>query len=374
MPTPRSTAEYYQRQQRLIAQLLLALRRVWRRMEPGARWQEQYEDDGVGAQLLMLVAAAQVAAARDADNYIANVLTELSLVPSASPGVVATAGFAGVTGDGRQVETLLAQAIPRAGQSFNRLRRDEIEASLPEQPDQMSDVAWESLVRERRQSQATLAAIDLDRAAQEALADAGKWLEAVAASILIDTARAAESAATTARPEVGGYVRMLNPPSCSRCVVLAGRFYRWNEGFDRHPPTCDCRHIPASEAIAGDLTVNPDSYFHSLTREEQDKTFTKAGAQAIRDGADINQVVNARRGMQKAQVFGRDVVVTSEGTTRRGFAYARLPGTRANDTRRRGEKYRRTTAVRLMPESLYEIAGDDRDEAIRLLKLHGFIL
>lgn len=42
--------------------------------------------------------------------------------------------------------------------------------------------------------------------------------------------------------------------------------------------------------------TGPGDYFESLDRAEQDKIFTKAGAQAIRDRADINQVVNARRG------------------------------------------------------------------------------
>lgn len=144
---------------------------------------------------------------------------------------------------------------------------------------------------------------------------------------------------------------MLNPPSCSRCTVLAGRFYMWNEGFARHP-NCDCLHIPSSESVSGDLVVSPDAYFESLTPRQQDKVFTKAGAQAIRDGADISKVVNARRGMQKAQVFGRDTLVTTEGTARRRNA-GRAP-------------------IRLMPESIYDQAKD-RPDAIRLLKLHGFI-
>lgn len=360
MPIPSSSADYYRRQQRILTTLLLAIRQAWRRMDPAAAWSEQYEQDGIGAQLLMLVAAAQVAAARDADTYIASVLTELDLVPGATPGAVAPAAFAGVAGDGRPVETLLALSIPRAGRAFNARRMVATSTDeTPTKPDGMTDVLWDSLIRERAQRSADSVAFDTQQAATDVLAETGRWLEAVAASVVIDAARAAETAATTAYPEVDGYVRMLNPPSCSRCVVLAGRFYRWNDGFSRHEPTCDCRHIPVSEAIAGDLTVNPSRYFWSLTRAEQDKTFTAAGAQAIRDGADINQVVNARRGMRKAQVGGRDVLVSTEGTTRRGLANRDRTG--------------RSSSVRLMPESIYEIAGDDRDEAIRLLRLAGFI-
>lgn len=39
--------------------------------------------------------------------------------------------------------------------------------------------------------------------------------------------------------------------------------------------------------------------FKSLSREEQDKRFGANYAQAIRDGADIYQVVNSKRGMQR---------------------------------------------------------------------------
>lgn len=359
MPIPRSSADYYRRQQRIITTLLLAVRQAWRRMDPTAAWSEQYEQDGVGAQLLMLVAAAQVAAARDADNYIAAVLAELGLVTDARPGVIAPSAFAGVAGDGRPVETLLGLAVPRAGQAFNARRADAAPTAPLEQPDDMPDVLWESLVRERQQRETTDWEFDARRAAEEALADAGRWIEAVSASVVIDAARAAETTATTAYPEVDGYVRMLNPPSCPRCVVLAGRFYRWNDGFDRHPPTCDCRHIPVNESISGDLVVNPDAYFWSLTPAEQDDAFGKANAQAIRDGSDITQVVNAERGMQRAQVAGRDIVISTEGTTRRGLAHRSRTG--------------RNATWRLMPESIYDVANGDRDEAIRLLKLAGFI-
>lgn len=101
-----------------------------------------------------------------------------------------------------------------------------------------------------------------------------------------------------------------------------------------------------------------------MDEAEQDRVFGKAGAQAIRDGADIARVVNARRGMTTAaDPSGRRRLVrderglftTTEATTRRG----RLPG--------------QVAGARLMPESIYEIAKGDRDEAIRLLRAHGYI-
>lgn len=345
---PTASRNYYQRLQRLQAVVLLSVRRAWRRMEAGGNWEEQYRDD-VGPKLLALMLAAQIAATRESDNYVAEVLNELDLGPRTEPGVLVPGGIAGWAGDGRQVSTLLEGAVVQAGQSYNEQRAAAIAAAS---------------------SFTTTAA----PSPEQALADAEQWLAMVTQTLISDTARAAEAAAIGPREWVDGYVRMLNPPSCSRCAILAGRFYRWNTGFKRHP-LCDCVHIPAAEADYGDLRVNPDRYFNSLTREEQNKAFTNAGAQAIRDGGDISQVVNARRGMNTAQqnvagwipkgrlvrreVFGRGVFITTEGVTKRGL------GRKAMGTGR---------PVRLMPESIYEIAAGDRAEAIRLLKLYGFIL
>lgn len=135
--------------------------------------------------------------------------------------------------------------------------------------------------------------------------------------------------------------------------MLAGKFFRFNDGFQRHP-LCDCIHIPSSENVAGDLTTDPKAYFESLSAEDQNRYFTKAGAQAIRDGSDIGQVVNARRGMSTAagpsgrrRLVRRDGVFTTTSGARRGQA-------------------------RLMPESIYEQASD-RAEALALLKQHGYL-
>ena len=45
---------------------------------------------------------------------------------------------------------------------------------------------------------------------------------------------------------VGGYVRMVQAGACSRCVVLAGKWYRKNQGFQRHP---GC--FPAGAVVSG---------------------------------------------------------------------------------------------------------------------------
>lgn len=163
-------------------------------------------------------------------------------------------------------------------------------------------------------------------------------------------------------------------------------------------PRCDCRHIPASEDVARDLTTDPKAYFESLTEAQQNTTFTRAGAEAIRHGADINQVVNARRGalgltpagarltleeqkilrnglergrLQKVNLFGQPVYITTEGVTRRGIAGTRLGAWEAGVKGR--SRYRQARTERLMPESILQIATD-RQDAIRLLKRYGYVL
>ena len=174
---------------------------------------------------------------------------------------------------------------------------------------------------------------------------------------LSDVARSASVVGAAVRPAVTGYVRMLEAPSCSRCAVLAGKFYRRNTGFQRHPK-CDCRHVPSRENVAGDVTTDPAAYFDSLPKADQDRVFTNAGAEAIRAGADVSKVVNARRGMTTAQtVTGRRRLVSRDVFGR--------PLYTTTEAAKRG-------AVRLMPESIVELAGSDRAELMRLLKSHGY--
>jgi hypothetical protein len=207
-----------------------------------------------------------------------------------------------------------------------------------------------------------------------ALHRASSWLTTATATTLSDTGRQSEALGIGVRPVVTGYVRMLTPPSCSRCVILAGKRVKSETAFARHPG-CDCRHIPASESVANDLTVSPHDYFDQLTTEQQDATFGKAGAEAIRAGADPGQVVNARRGMSVSQVGGRSVLVTSEGMTRRGVAYKRLSTARSarTDVKVAGQRYARSRVIRPMPETIAEVATD-HDDYLRLLHTFGYVL
>ena len=142
---------------------------------------------------------------------------------------------------------------------------------------------------------------------QQAMASGRSSLDRLVRTAVSDAGRQAASVDIATRPQVG-YVRMLNPPSCGACTILAGRFYRWNAGFLRHPK-CDCIHAPAKGADAlksEGLVDDPYAYFGSLSEKEQNDIFGKGKAQAIRDGGDIFRVQNAYR--------GKDGLFTAEGT------------------------------------------------------------
>ena len=185
-------------------------------------------------------------------------------------------------------------------------------------------------------------------APNQALKAGGKYLTTLVRTQVADAGRGAAGVDAATRRNVG-YVRMLNPPSCSRCSILAGRFYRWNNGFNRHPK-CDCVHVQTTSRAAAEtegLVHDPYEYFKSLSPAEQDKNYTKAGAQAIRDGGDIFQVVNSRRGMTPGGL------TTTEGTSKRGNFGRNGP--------------------RLTPEAIYG-KGLSREATLKELERYGYIL
>jgi hypothetical protein len=147
--------------------------------------------------------------------------------------------------------------------------------------------------------------------------------------------------------------------------------------------------FPPSSTLLSDCTMRPltpeewDGYvpgtdpremFEQMMPAQQDKAFGKGGARAIREhGADLGQVVNARRGMSTAAgPSGRTIQTTTEGTTARGLAGRRM-GAQAKTA---GSRYRRSRIPRLMPDQIFDEAqrlGWDRDEIVRQLKRFGYI-
>jgi hypothetical protein len=191
-----------------------------------------------------------------------------------------------------------------------------------------------------------------------------------------DVGRSSVQTAMQARPAVKWYVRMLRGKTCARCAILAGRRYKRSVAFDRHR-NCDCIHIPAAED-AKDWTTDPKRFFRSLSVEEQDERFTKAGAEAIRLGADPSQVVNAHKGVWTPTAYGVQVQATLEGTTKRGIAGQRLGEEGfAKTTGLTSSRYAHSRTPRLMPEEIFlqaERLGWDRAEVLRQLQRFGYLL
>lgn len=155
----------------------------------------------------------------------------------------------------------------------------------------------------------------------------------LAESLVQDAARSAETVAVAVRPDVR-FVRYLNPPSCSRCTVLAGRVYRYSQGFLRHP-NCDCVMLPTTVA-APDLVQDPVE----LAKEGKVRGLSKADMLAIEEGADFGRVVNVRSKKAGLRQAGRVLARAGKPT----------------------------------PEGIFAMAGDDRAKAVSLLKKYGYLL
>lgn len=283
---------------------------IWGHLDP-SRFTASWVRDQVGDQIFLSVARAQQLAAMASDVYTDLILAQYDADFPAAEGAIVPNSLAGVASDGRPLDSLLLQPLIQAN----------VAAA----------------------GGATLT---------DAMAAGAAVLTRIVGTQVQDAGRAATSLGIAARPTVG-WVRLVEPGACSRCVILAGRFYRWSSGFDRHP-LCKCRNIPAREDT-DDLRPDNDplTHFNSLSETEQNRQFTVAGARAIRDGADIQRVVNARRGAMGLSAPGR--LTTTEATTYRSGLGARLNG-----------------APRLMPTGIYQIATD-RDDAIRLLRRFGYL-
>jgi hypothetical protein len=294
----------YVARQLLARRAVLAARRAWSHTDPDdirGSWQR-----GVGGAILTMTTGAQAQAADMADRSVTAMLAAQGISQAAS-APIDPRGFAGVASDGRDLASLLELA------NVTALRQ-----------------------------------IGAGVKVSDSLAIAGRWLGLVVGTQVSDAGRMATSVSTAAREHVTGWYRVLNPPSCDRCAVLAGKWYRWDAGFERHP-RCDCGQVPAFDGSLDHLISSPQAYFDSLSTAAQDATFTPAGAAAIRAGADISQVVNAKRGMYTASVGGRDVLATTTGNG----------GVRG---------------LRLMPEQIYRVANGDRTDALRLLQSNGYLL
>ncbi len=279
---------------------------AWTRVDPHAvraSWLAEIP------RLLVTLTIAQQVAAASADAYVA------AAVGSPAVRELVLGAFSHVASDGRALDSLL-----------------------------------------ERPAVATIRALQLGEPLDRSMAAGALTAQLIGHTQVADAGRVADLTALTANPAATGYVRMLVGRTCARCMLLAGKRYSWKADFKRHP-RCDCTVVPTGAGVPFREPISPQQAFREMPRYEQDRAFGTAGAEAIRAGADIGQVVNARRGMESAAVFGRQMAVTSESTTKR---------------RRFGQKLS-TRRPRLMPETLIAEAKGDRAEAVRLLSLHGYI-
>lgn len=169
------------------------------------------------------------------------------------------------------------------------------------------------------------------------------FLSVLVGTVVSDAGRSADSALAAAR----GFsynVRVIQPGACSRCAILAG-VTGYRRPFLRHP-RCRCTSMPLRDKEAPEgFFRNTSDYFDSLPAAEQDRVFTKPGAEAIRLGADPAAVVNARLPNRRGRFSTQPVVA---------------------------DPLRRTRRVRVTPEQILT-RSDSPEQAKELLRLYGYI-
>ena len=165
-------------------------------------------------------------------------------------------------------------------------------------------------------------------------ADGQKAVERLTQTMVTDAARTAQAVDAASRPAVTGYTRRITMPACSRCVILAGRVYRYSTGFRRHP-NCDCDPTPTDMSSGVDLVTDPSEAY----KNGQITDLTRAEIEAVEMGADLAKVVNVRR-----KTAG--LTVGSSVTSRAGV---------------------------LTPQGCLDLASN-RAQAVALLKRYGYLI
>lgn len=265
---PQATEQHYRRQRKVAAASVAEVRGLWQRMGENldASWLP------IQAAVVAALSRGQVNAAADAAAYMPAVLQQTSQADVAIAAVV-PAAFGGWAEDGRKIDSLIYSGVT-----------------------------------------ATKTAIGRGYGLEAALAIGGRVLDKIVFSEVTAAGSWGDQTAMSVRPNITGYVRMVSAGACKDCMILAGKWFRWNEGFDRHP-WCNCRHIPAAEALDGDLGTDPYAYFNSMSKEAQNKLLGEVGAQTVRDGGDIYRVVNVQnrglgKGSRQAYKYGTPMKMT----------------------------------------------------------------
>lgn len=335
---------------------------LWRQMDVNsldASWGR------VAPKMVQLVASAQLAAADLTPGYIRALDNSYNF--TSQPARIVPQAFSNVMGDGREVAPALYGAVTTT--------KGLIGKGIP---------------------------------VPNAFQSGGSFLSIIASAALQDMARNADEVLSAGKGYTR-YVRVIGGTACSRCAILAGTYSATETAFQRHVHCC-CSTCPIE--IAGKPAVSgmkvpegfhdsPGSYFDSLSAEEQDRVFTKAGAEAIRQGADVTKIVNARRsaygigytghsrslggvkvptvatrGRLTPITIGRKAdgsplqVFATQFTARSQFYKSEAQRVEASLA---GGNFTRTVSVRLMPEQLAIMANGSSDRWVELLGKYGYL-
>ncbi|ONI92855.1 hypothetical protein ALI22I_01365 [Saccharothrix sp. ALI-22-I] len=321
-PAVTTDAEYYRAQQRIVRAAVDQAQTAWAQLDPrapSASWTEE-----IRPQVVAAVEEAQQESAALAPLYIAGTLLAAGAV-SAPLALLVASAFIGLAANGLFLGGLMDFA-------FGYYRRARA-ADVPE--------------TEAR-------ALGLAR------------LLTYVSTETADTARLALHVGSVVEPDIAGYERVVHLPACGRCILLSGRLYRYSAGFLRHP-RCDCsmRPVTSEQWREGGKSRSPQALFDGMTRAHQDHAFGKGEAAAIRAGADIGRVVNARRRGQVYVAGGFEF--TREAITSRGV------GRQLGELGKSGGRYRRSRVPRPTAAQLVNAVGEDQAELIRQLRRFGYI-
>jgi len=323
--------EHLRRRDELSGRVARRAALLWRSVELqnlDAGW------DRIAPQLERVVAAGQYRAAAMAPRYTSAALVEQGA--QASSGAIVAAAFTGVTLDGREVVPELYSAAT----TTKRLIAGGVGVG-------------------------------------QAFRVGTSLMSLISAQMVRDAGNMADKVSAVSRGTVQ-MARVLSPGACSRCAILAGTG-NFSRHFERHPG-CKCTTVPVrnGEQAPEGIFSSAGDYFNSLPKAEQDRIFTKAGAESIRMGASENAVVNARAGMfavqQPGSLVARATPRTLLGPDGKPFqAYTTTVNRKRSGAAYRVDGSRRSSQVRLMPETIMRLADGDPVKAKELLRRFGYL-
>jgi hypothetical protein len=291
VPPLQSTEDLYRNIRRRSLGVMLLARSEWSKINASGDWLTQWQTRLL--RLAPVIYAAQVGAATDGGAAVSLALAE--------------AGYS---------EPRLGVVVPRAFAGW-------VSPSWTNE---------DGLLLTEYLTEAISTARNASGSPQQMLARGGKVLEGLAQFAVTDAAAHAHDVQVVATK--GAFSVFTEPGSmCQRCAVLVGKHYRPGTHVKRHPR---CDGVMEARADRSGFQIEP-------TDPSRITDLTIGQRQAIDDGADVNQVVNAKRANTVAGQF------TTSGSAQR------------------------KTIRRLTPEAIYKIAGNNRAEAVRLLGTHGYI-